>query len=283
MQVKKFSIWARNGGILAYWLKFTLATLTFLHLRAGKFDFGSLNHFFFFFLMCDCLTYMKKLPFSKLQMETTVCHCSVVLGVHSLALRWTLWEFGGFLSLFCRIWFRRHQRNVPLWSVLGVEVVARSWGPFNLPPPSLCLVEWCGGHPSSPLGLSAWRRPACVHAAWDAPPRTGIHWSVHYRLRSPAGKRTRNNEQVNSRIHLTSYEFFFIVFYISYTVWDAAHEFICQKQPWKFLVTSITPVLWRHGWGISPEQPSSMKQRGSVLILNDLFDLFCRGQKGSIQ
>lgn len=38
-----------------------------------------------FFVCVTVLTYINVLPFGKLQMETLkVCHCSVVLGVHSL-------------------------------------------------------------------------------------------------------------------------------------------------------------------------------------------------------
>ncbi|XP_010775174.1 twinfilin-1-like [Notothenia coriiceps] len=38
----------------------------------------------------------------------------------------------------------------------------------------------CGARPSSRWGLWAWRRPACVHAAWDEPLRTGSHGDFLY-------------------------------------------------------------------------------------------------------
>lgn len=89
--------------------------------------------------------------------------------------------------------------------LLRVEVVAGCWGLFNLPPLSLPVVGWCGGHLSSPRGLWAWRRPACAHAAWDAPPHTGSHWSVHHRCQSPTGKQTKKKlwaDGLKNTVHL---------------------------------------------------------------------------------
>ena len=71
------------------------------------------------------------------------------------------------------------------------------WGLFNLPPLSPRVVEWCGGRPSCRRGLGVWRRPACVHTAWDAPLRTGSRWSVRPHCRSPTGKQTKTREQMN--------------------------------------------------------------------------------------
>lgn len=79
-------------------------------------------------------------------------------------------------------------RNVPLWTVLGVEVVVGRWGLFNLPPLSPPVVGWCGGRPSYQRGLWAWQSAACVRAAWDAPPRTRNHLSVLLRFLFPTGK-----------------------------------------------------------------------------------------------
>lgn len=149
---------------------------------------------------------MNMLPFGKLQMEILKC----VIAQLSLAC------IVGSLVNFVRIWScwlillnKRvkydfpHHGNVPLWNVLGVEVVAGCWGWFNLLPLCLWVAGWCGGHLSSQPGLWAWQRPACVHAAWDAPPRTGNHWSDHPHYQSPTGKQKKNDERMDCRVHFT--------------------------------------------------------------------------------
>lgn len=73
------------------------------------------------------------------------------------------------------------------------------WGLFNLSPLPLGRGGWCGARPSSRWGLWAWRRPACVHAAWDAPLHTGSHRSVHPRCRSPTGKQTEHMSRCTCR------------------------------------------------------------------------------------
>lgn len=109
--------------------------------------------------------------------NTQMWRCSVVLGVHSCVSC----ELSGNLKLF----FETGVSNMisfphpPHWGGASGRSLRPSPVFLSPPlPPSLRLVVWCGGRPSSQRGLWAWRRPVCARAAWDAPRRTGSQGSV---------------------------------------------------------------------------------------------------------
>lgn len=158
MQVRNLSMWTQSGGVI--WRRFTLVTLTFLGLAAGnkiqtsRFFLGLLTIKITGFECSNINEYIS--IWQATNGNSAVCHCSVVLGVHSWVLVWMLWEFEVVISFFLNKRVKYdfpHHRNVPLWNVLEVEVVLGCWGLFSLrhhPPQG---VEWSCVHLSSQLGL----------------------------------------------------------------------------------------------------------------------------------